>query len=212
MSEAGIRILGQVRPDGTQDPTRCAETSVGLVGEPGELCALPDDLPNGDPQPGCRLFNIGLTAQPDLDCNGVDDTEEGRCSPVGGVTCSDPELCPSCEADADCASGYCISDGDLCPFIGQENWFLDTNRDGIGDECQCLDQTADGFVTALDIGGTSRCASRALPPVQCDPTLVDGNGDNTTTAIDVAGAALIANGVLETSQLLCVRNSDTTPQ
>ncbi len=142
--------------------------------------------------------------------------------PVGGVICSDLALCPPCENDGECASGNCINGGDLCPFIGEANWFLDTNNDDIGDQCQCgdgfpaslladgLTQIGDGDITALDIGGTAQCANGQLPRLECDSTIVDTNGDNATTAVDISGVAQAANGVLATSELLCVRNLDTT--
>ena len=208
MSEDGFRQVAaqDILPDGSQDPNRCPLSYVRLVGTPGELCSLPLDIPEGDPQPGCRLFNVGVTALPDYDCNGISDTDEGRCTPVGGALCTDASQCPPCSEDADCASGSCITDGDLCPLLSELNPFQDSNDDGIGDECQCGDQGGDGAISSPDIGGTALCANGAAPIEDCDPTIVDATGDNATTAEDIAGVVSVVNGVVATSDLRCVRN------
>ena len=211
LTENSIRSTGLgLNPDGTPDISRCVEASLHIDGTPSELCALPIDIPEGDPQPGCRLLNIGIAAQPDLDCDGIDDTDQGRCMPDAGVTCSDLAECPSCTSDGDCASGNCVNGGDLCPFISEVNWFLDTNNDDIGDECQCGDGNGDGSITGIDIGAVAVCANDPLSNPICDATIIDATGDNATTAEDIGGIVAAVNGVIQTSDLECLRNSDTT--
>ena len=211
LSEDWIRFFEGRNPDGTQNASICTPgQTLGLVGTPGELCALPDDIPDADPQPGCQLINYGVVSLPDLDCDGLDDTEEGRCQPMGGTVCSDPADCPPCADDGDCASGNCINNGDLCPFIGERNWFLDSNNDDIGDECQCGDGTGDGAISSPDIAAAALCANGAAPAEACDATLLDATGDNATTAEDIGGIVSVVNGVIPTSAVQCVRNLDTT--
>ena len=108
--------------------------------------------------------------------------------------------------DADCPSGACINNGDLCPSLNEINQLLDTNDDGVGDECQCGDQSGDGAISSPDIGGTALCANAALPFEDCDTTLVDATGDNATTAEDIAGVVSVVNGVIAPEALRCVRN------
>lgn len=211
LSENGIRISdNRINPDGTPNAAICNQSSVHMVGAPAELCALAVDIPDGDPQPGCALINIGLANQPDLNCDGVDDTTQGRCQPADSSICSDPAQCPPCAADGDCASGNCINNGDLCPFIGEANWFLDTNNDDIGDECQCGDGNGDGAITGLDIAAVAVCANDPVSNPICDATIIDATGDNATTAEDIGGIVAAVNGTIQTSDLACLRNIDTT--
>ena len=221
LTEDGFReSVGDTLADGSQNSTRCPNSWSHFAGTPNALCAIPNDVGIGiaDPQPGCRLFNYGVDIQWDLDCNGVPDNEQGRCAPV--VTpppppnerfetrCGDDAAvdCPLCTVDADCPSGQCISDGDLCPALNEINQLLDTNDDGIGDECQCGDQNLDGAITSTDIGGTALCANGALPFEVCDITIVDATGDNATTAEDIAGVVSVVNGAIASSALSCTRN------
>ena len=209
--EPGIREENLIKnPDGTQDITQCAQAGFSLVGTPNTMCSINDPLPEGDPQPGCILPNMGFATRPDYDCNGIDDTLEGRCMPVGGALCSEPGLCPPCANDGECASGICINNGDLCTWMGENNQHLDSNNDGIGDQCQCGDQNGDGAITSTDIGGTALCANGALPAPQCAAVLVDATGDNATTAEDVAGIVAVVNGAITTADLLCASNIDTS--
>ena len=211
--ERGVRARdGQpnVNPDGTYDVAQCQATISYMVATPNALCTIPTDIPDGDPQAGCSLTNFGIAAQPDLDCNGIDDTVEGRCMGAGGTPCSDPAICPPCAQDSDCASGVCVSDGDLCPFIGEEFFFRDSNNDNIGDECQCGDQSGDGSITSIDIAGTAQCANGLLPFEACNATLVDTDADNATTALDIAGVVATVNGILAPSDLRCLRNIAVT--
>jgi len=224
LREIGIRETLGLNPDGTADITRCAEAAYAPAGFPGTMCGVPEvlflkngDLTPGDPQPGCRLPNLGIGVRPDYDCDGVDDTTVGVCMPENdpatgeAVQCSIPSLCPPCAVDTDCASGVCISDGDLCPFIGESNRHADRNNDGIGDQCQCGDQNGDGAVSGVDIGATALCANGVLPAFQCDATRLDSDGDGVTTALDVGGIVAAVNGSITTADLLCVSNLDTGP-
>ena len=90
-----------------------------------------------------------------------------------------------CTTDADCPTGNCLADGDLCPFLGEERQFEDTNDDKIGDQCQCqcADGNSDGAITNLDIAATALCANGVT---FCDSTLIDATGDNATTARTLA--------------------------
>ena len=42
------------------------------------------------------------------------------------------------------------------------NWFLDSNNDDVGDECQCGDFDGNGAGNALDIGGVAQVANGAI--------------------------------------------------
>lgn len=182
--------------DGRPDPANCTTSFTTLRAFPGEKCALPIDIPDNDPQPGCLLRNFGVDRRPDIDCNDIDDATEGRCAPNG----VDP-----CTTDADCpASGNCVNNGDLCPFDGELAPWADANNDDIGDGCQCGDANADGAVTGLDIGAIALCANGVN---FCDSTQVDANGDNATSAIDIGGIVSAVNGVIATADLICLRNS-----
>lgn len=210
-SERGYRSASaNFNPDRTPSPIHCQSTQQWWVGTPNELCTLPVDIPDGDPGFGCVLSNFGIAAQPDLNCNDIDDTLEGRCMPEGGVTCSDLALCPPCSADDQCASGVCVSDGDLCPFIGEDFFFKDSNNDNIGDDCQCGDGNGDGAITGLDIAAMALCANGVSPPEVCDDTKVDTTGDQAITAVDIGGVVAAVNGEISTSDLLCIRNIDST--
>ena len=207
LAENGFREgVQDILPDGSQNTQRCPNSWTHLVGTPNALCHLPLDIPEGDTQPGCRLFNIGVAPLPDLDCNGIDDTTEGRCTPADFGICDEVAKCPPCSVDAECASGSCINNGDLCPLLNEVNVFLDSNSDGIGNDCTCGDQNGDGAISSVDIGGTALCANAAAPLEDCDATIVDATGDNATTAEDIAGVVSVVNGAITTSDLRCVRN------
>ena len=215
ITEDGYRCCdSDLNADGSPTNNRCPNSWWHLEGTPNELCHFPIEVSGGDPQPGCRLFNIGLNAAPDLNCNGVLDTVEGSCTPAAGGTCTDLALCPPCGSDADCEAalglapgeGQCITGGDLCPAVGELRTLEDSNRDGIGDECQCGDQSADGAISSLDIGGIALCANAAAPLEDCDPTIVDATGDNATTAEDIAGIVAVVNGIVSPGDLSCIRN------
>lgn len=207
--EQGLRFA-PYNPDGTPNTTLCVGSFQRYVGTVNEYCTIPVDIPDGDPQPGCRLFNMGLSRQADFDCNGIDDTEEGRCMPEGGAICERIGDCPSCAADGDCASGNCINNGDMCPFLAEFNQLRDLNNDDIGDECQCGDGNGDGAVTGIDISATALCANDPFSSPACDATIVDATGDNATTAEDIGGIVAAVNGTITTADLTCIRNLDTT--
>lgn len=219
-SEDFYRNTSELLINGSPDPTKCGG-GTRFAGRPGEMCALPFDIPDGDPQPGCALINFGIIALPDIDCDGIDDTTQGRCTPLPlqqlpppappDMICDDPSRCPSCTQDSDCASGNCINNGDLCPFLAEFNWFLDSNNDDIGDQCQCGDGNADGAITGVDIGAVALCANDPLAGAFCDATIVDATGDNATTAEDIGGIVAAVNGTIPTSALECLRNSPPAP-
>jgi hypothetical protein len=196
-SENGYRVPeADLLPDTRQDPVACAENIRILFGFPNQDCKVPVDIPEGDSQPGCRLINFGVGGRFDLNCNGLDDAAEGRCHPDGGTACA---------IDADCPSGICIADGDLCPFLEETASFLDTNNDGRGDECQCGDVNGDGAISGPDIGGMALCANGAT---FCDGTISDTEGDNVVTANDIGGVVAVVNGNAQTTDLICVRDID----
>jgi hypothetical protein len=90
------------------------------------------------------------------------------------------------------------------------NWFLDTNNDDIGDECQCGDGNGDGAITGLDIAAVAVCANDPLSNPICDSTIIDATGDNATTAEDIGGIVAAVTGAILPSDLQCLRNIDTT--
>ena len=195
--EQGYRIPpAHLLPDNRPDPIKCPSNIRFMTGFPDRDCRIPVDIPEGDPQPGCRLNNFGIGGRPDTDCNGIDDSTEGRCHPDGVASCSQ---------DSDCVSGICISDGDLCPFLEETSSFLDSNADGRGDQCQCGDVNGDGAISGPDIGGMALCANGAA---FCDGTLSDTEGDNVVTANDIGGVVSVVNGNAQTTDLICVRDID----
>lgn len=211
-----------VLPDGTPNPIQCKGNPVTIRGDAGAMCGIPTDTGNTEfTAPGCQLINTGVEALPDFDCNGVDDREEGRCQPDGLTACT---------TDADCGGllGSCITGGDPCPFVSenQENWFRDSNGDGIGDECQCGDfgdrstipVQNDGFVTSIDIAGAAQCANAVFAPdpvlgtiQQCDPAFLDTDADFSITSLDIAGIVSVVNGALSTSDVSCLANLPPQP-
>ena len=79
--------------------------------------------------------------RPDYDCNGVDDTTQGHCSP-DGLT--------KCESSADCPNNHpCLFGGDACPYYAEDRPFSGSNSDGRGDACQCGDLNGDGALVAV---------------------------------------------------------------
>lgn len=219
-SDDGIRGSSaiEVRADGRANPGSCTGPIITIRAEPGKRCNIPRAfVPQGDPQPGCPLVNFGIEGRPDDDCNGIDDAAEGRCHPVGAS---------SCTVDADCDSspgaqdGICVNGGDLCEFLGENgaNVFLDTNGDGVGDECQCGDFgdrtgtpiTNDGFLGSLDISGMALCANGVIIGSECDTAFMDANGDIATTALDIGGVVQAVNGTISPQSLVCLGNFPIT--
>lgn len=217
VSESGYRAFtaNPVLADGAQNPQTCKASVISVRGAPEAFCNEPvnmgqDNLLIG----GCQVVNFAYDARPDFDCDAIDDTEQGVCHPVGGA----------CTVDADCppddsGNQFCITGGDLCPFLGENaaNVFRDSNGDGIGDECQCGDTGDrrntpignDGAITGLDIAAMALCANGALDPTsgECDPAFMDATGDVATTAIDIGGVVQVVNGVLTPDSLTCLGNS-----
>ena len=148
-SEGGLRLLNlSVTSDGAREESVCNSIAVRLRGFPDAVCSLPASyFRDRDPKAMCRLPNFGSFARPDWDCNGIDDTREGRCSPDGLTSCSTPK---------DCGGEPCITGGDLCRIYSEDDPFADRNHDGRGDECQCGDGNGDGAISGLDIAWTDR--------------------------------------------------------
>lgn len=138
LRENGYRIdAAALFPDGSPNPAICSVNGNRLVGVPNRDCATRKQLGvAADPLPGCLLLNFGIESRPDLDCNFVDDTEQG------------PD-----------------ATGDLCPFLAEADAFADLNRDGVGDECQCGDANASGTYESGDLFEQFRCLVTAPLPV-----------------------------------------------
>lgn len=54
------------------------------------------------------------------------------------------------------------------------------------------------------------CANDPFAGEFCDATIVDATGDNATTAEDIGGIVAAVNGTIQTADLTCVRNIDST--
>ena len=159
--EPGIRVNASdlVSPSGLPDDNRCSHVSFTLAGlgtdanGVSSLCAVPEVWLPGqgsrDPTLGCLVRNFGSYANPDADCDGVDDR------PV--------DLCPAI-AEID---GFADSNLD---GIGNECQCGDATGDGaitgldIGATALCangvnpcnptlVDVDGDDTTTSLDIGG-----------------------------------------------------------
>ena len=136
--------------------------------------------------------------RPDYDCNGVDDTTQGHCSP-DGLT--------KCESSADCPNNHpCLFGGDAGPYYAEDRPFSGSNSDGRGDACQCGDLNGDGAIKNIDIPGAALCANSALPNEQCDETLHDTNGDLAITAFEIGALVAVINGQVPTTEMLCARD------
>ena len=100
------------------------------------------------------------------------------------------------------------TDGDLyrdyadnCVFFPNSDQ-TDSNVDGRGDACQCGDGNGDGLISNIDIATSAVCAvGREL----CDSTIVDADGDASTTALDIGGIVLAKSGVIPSTELQCQR-------
>jgi hypothetical protein len=145
-----------VLADGSQNTQRCNQAPFLFRGFPEQNCSLAEDYildgplgDNGDPGGDCAIRNYGKYVRPDLDCNGVDDTDEGA-SPTG----------------------------DLCPLYSEVNPFADADGNGRGDECDCGDATADGTVDVSDILGINfQIFNPAALPTRLTNPLADANND-----------------------------------
>lgn len=90
------------------------------------------------------------------------------------VDCNDPD-------DLDCDG--LENDVDLCPYFNSQDQ-TDTDGNGIGDVCECSDQSGDGRVTVADIVEINRAI---FTPSLVTP-LCDGDHDRKCTVADIVRA------------------------
>jgi hypothetical protein len=74
---------------------------------------------------------------------------------------------------------------DNCPYFNSQDQ-NDTDGNGIGDVCECSDQTGDGRVNVADIVGIN---TAIFSPAQVTP-LCDGNHDRRCNVADIVAANL----------------------
>lgn len=74
---------------------------------------------------------------------------------------------------------------DRCPYFNSRSQ-ADSDGDGIGDVCECSDQTGDGWVTVSDIVAINQAI---FTPALVSP-LCDGNGDRVCNVTDIVQANL----------------------
>lgn len=91
---------------------------------------------------------------------------------------------------------------DSCVDYPQIDDSLDSNSDGRLNECQCGDGTGDGHISNVDIGVVALCANGVIT---CDSTIVDFDGDGSTTALDIGGIVAIVRGQISTLAADCTR-------
>ncbi len=177
LRERGFRNARPTNEDTDGDgigetPARtCPTNPTVLRGVPGMYCtiveqyALPGEAgqPAGDPGPDCGVFNFGGRTVPDFNCDGVDDREE-----AGGLG------------------------EDLCPFLNEYNPVADADTDCTdgdpstpcrGDECECGDQTLDGFVNVNDI----LAINNAIFELETQERIADANNDLVVNVSDILG-------------------------
>lgn len=83
---------------------------------------------------------------------------------------------------------------------------LDVMQNGCSEmsqACICGDYNEDGSLTSMDIGGVAMCANGM---VLCDSSLVDTDGDRSTTALAIGGVVTTVAGNLPAAPLRCDRN------
>jgi hypothetical protein len=131
LRERGIRIqvaAGAIR-DANSDPNpnACGAALAVIRGTPSAGCILQPRYPvDGDPGANCRVFNYGIDARLDANCDGVDDNPVDKCPFLS-------EWNSAADSDTDCAiAGRCR-----------------------GDECECGDSNLDGRTTVADIVQTN---------------------------------------------------------
>lgn len=90
------------------------------------------------------------------------------------LDCNDP-------GDLDCDA--LANDVDLCPYFNSQDQ-TDSDGNGIGDVCECSDQSGDGLVTVTDIVEIN---SAIFTPSRVTP-LCDGDGDRQCTVADIVRA------------------------
>jgi hypothetical protein len=145
---------------GDPRPTACAANLYVLRGTPDQGCTLePPFAVPGDPGDDCGLFNYGQDRRYDGDCDGVADFADG------------------------------------CPFLSE--WDQDTDADGDCalpggvdadcrlDECECGDESGDGWVDVSDIVETSVAIFTGV-----NHRLCDSNSDLVCNVQDIVGTNL----------------------
>jgi hypothetical protein len=95
---------------------------------------------------------------------------------------------------------------DPCPSYPNVS-LVDSNGDGIPNECQCGDANGDGIISSTDLVPMNLCASNSS---LCDQSLVDANGDGITSSTDIVPTNLVANGA-PAYTLRCARRLEGTP-
>jgi cysteine-rich repeat protein len=143
--EPGMRSTRPAnQSNGFPNPLACGGSFYVLQASAQQNCFLMDNYEApGDPGEDCLILNFGLRPRADLDCDGVADG---------------PDLCPFLNefdplANSDFATGGDAATGPL------------------GDECECGDQTRDGFVDVNDIlGANAAIFNPALEQTTCDAT------------------------------------------
>jgi hypothetical protein len=139
--EPGFRIqvqAVQIR-DANGDPvqTACGTALAVLRGTPEAGCTLQPRYPvDGDPGADCGVFNYGVDARTDADCNGVAEFPADKCPFLS-------EWDNSADSDLDCAGGV--------------------DADCRGDECECGDSNLNGGVAVTDLTQTNLMIFGALP-------------------------------------------------
>ncbi len=98
-----------------------------------------------------------------------------------GLASTDLRCCLD-PGDADCDG---IPNGaDLCPFHAELDPAADADGNGIGDECECGDQTGDGLVNVADI----LAINEVIFELQSPHPLCDTNEDGQCNVADILGA------------------------
>ncbi len=107
-------------------------------------------------------------------------------------------------ADLDAATPAFDTDGDgevdredLCPQFGG-NSLLDADGNGIGNDCECGDQTGDGFVNVNDI----LAINRVIFELEAETPLCDTNDDGLCNVADILGV----NAKIFGAPAYCARN------
>ena len=196
-AEIGNRVNSSTMlPDSNPNPGVCNWFPVYLVGN--EIDLSPGGTGRSTDCGLAQWYHEGIPGQ-DADVNAFFTSDlEGDPQPGCQIKLTGSFI----RVDADC-DGVDDAVPDLCPRLSELNTTLDTNLDGIGDECQCGDVNKDGAVTGIDIGGAAICANDGTT---CDPTQSDADGDGSVTATDIGGIVAVVNGNAATSDLRCARN------
>jgi hypothetical protein len=166
LRERGIRqTLPANQATGYPDATRCNTFMAVLRGTPGQYCTINAKygtygIPDGDPGPGCLIWNFGFRPRPDLDCNGVVDAVAN-----GGAT------------------------NDTCSFFNEYDYFRDTDGDCAlgrcrGDECECTDEDENGRNNVSDLIAINVAIFN--PNVRLE--ICDGNNDLGCNVSDLVSA------------------------